>query len=86
MTSKRFDAIAARATLLEVGRVGRDAEEADLALLLQPVERLVRVRVEQALDLVAGMDVHEVDVVGLQAAQAALDRLRRTAETGLPAR
>ncbi len=60
---------------LEVGGVGRDAEEADLALLLQAVERLVGVRIEQALDLVAGVDVDQVDVVGLQAAQAALDRL-----------
>ena len=54
----------------------RDAEEPHLALLLQAVEGLVRVRVEEAFDLVAGMDVHQVDVVGAEAAQAALDRLR----------
>ena len=61
--------------LLEVRRVRADAEEAHLALLLQPVERLVDVGRHQALDAIAGVDVDEVDVVGLQALEARLHRL-----------
>jgi hypothetical protein len=60
---------------LQVGRVRREAEKAHLALLLEPLERLVCIRVEQALERVDHVDVHEVDVVGLEALKALLDHL-----------
>ena len=52
--------------LFEVGCVRRDAEEADLALLLQSIEGLVDVRIEESVDGVAGVDVNEVDPIGLE--------------------
>ena len=59
---------------LQPRRVRRDAQKAQLALFLEPVERFVDVRVHQPVDGIAGVDVRQVQVVCADAFEAGLDR------------
>ena len=61
--------------LHEVRRVGREADEAELALFAQAVGGFVEVRVHDALDGVARVHVGEVRVIGAQAPEAVFDDL-----------
>jgi hypothetical protein len=60
--------------LHQVRCVAREAQESDLALLLETVEGLVHVLGHQAGDLVAGVYVHQIDVVGAQTRETGLER------------
>ena len=60
--------------LHQVRRVAGESQESDLAFFLETVEGLVHVLVHQAGDLVAGVYVHQIHVVGAQTREAGLER------------
>ena len=61
--------------LFEVRRVGTDTEKPHLALFLQAVECFVDVWRHQAVESITRVNMDEVDIVGMQPLQAALDSL-----------